>query len=56
MSKGDIYVVYSQLSLRRTPLGPALDVRLIDSQIKGVKKGMDQLKVSLLQRCLVRQS
>ena len=25
--------VYSQLSLRRTPLGPALAVRLIESQI-----------------------
>ena len=34
---------YSQLSLRRTPLGPALSVRLIESQIKGVKKGRDQL-------------
>ena len=30
--------VYSQLSLRRTPLGPAPSVRLIKSQIKGVKK------------------
>ena len=43
MSKEDIYVAYSQLSLRRPLLGPALDVRLIQSQIKGVKKGMDQL-------------
>ena len=34
---------YSQLSLRRTPLGPALSVRLIQSQIKGVKKDRDQL-------------
>ena len=39
---------YSQVSLRRTPLGPALSVRLrgvrlIESQIKGVKKGRDQL-------------
>ena len=33
----------SQLSLRRTPLGPALSVRLIESQIKGIKKGKDQL-------------
>ena len=36
-------VTYSQLSLRRTPLGPALSVRLIESQIKEVKKGRDQL-------------
>ena len=35
--------VYSQLSLRQTPLGPALSVHLIESQIKGVKKGRDQL-------------
>ena len=28
-----------QSTLRRTPLGPALGVRLIESQIKGVKKG-----------------
>ena len=39
---------YSQLCLRQTPLGPALSVRsrgvrLIESQIKGVKKGRDQL-------------
>ena len=33
---------YGQLSPRRTPLGPALSVRLIESQIKGVKKGRDQ--------------
>ena len=26
-------------------------VRLIESQIKGVKKGRDQLQVSVLQRC-----
>ena len=36
-------LVYSQLSLRRTPLEPGLAVRLIESQIKGVKKGRDQL-------------
>lgn len=42
--------MYSQLSLRRTPLGPVLtvfprlgDVRLKESQIKGVKEGRDQL-------------
>ena len=34
---------YSRLSLRRTPLGPALSVRLTENQIKGVKKGNDQL-------------
>ena len=34
---------YSQLSLRRTPLGPALAVRLIESQIEGAQKGRDQL-------------
>ena len=34
---------YSQLSLRRTPLGPALSVHLIESQIKGVKNGRYQL-------------
>ena len=28
---------------RRTPLGPALSVRLIESQIKGINKGRDQL-------------
>ena len=38
--------------------GPTLGVRLremsvlyIESQIKGVKKGKDQLEVSVLQRC-----
>ena len=36
-------IKYSQLSRRRTPLGPALSVRLIESQIKGVKKDRDQL-------------
>ena len=36
-------VDYSQLCLRRTPLGPALSVRLIENQIKGVKKGRDQI-------------
>ena len=47
-SRSDV-LVYSQLSLRRTPLGAALSVRLrevsvrIESQIKGVKKGRDQL-------------
>ena len=29
---------YSQLSQRRTPLGPALTVRLIESQIKGINR------------------
>ena len=44
-----VFRLYSQLPLRRTPLGPAVsvclkrDVRLIESQIKGVKKGRDQL-------------
>ena len=33
---------YSQLFLRRTPLGPALAVRLIEIQIEGVNKGRDQ--------------
>ena len=36
-------ILYSQLSLRRTALGPAPSVRLIESQIKGVKKGRDKL-------------
>ena len=57
-----IYIVNSLL--RRTFLGPALSVRLIENQIKGVKKGRDQLYrcpfykgvcligVSVLQRCL----
>ena len=49
-------MVYSQLSLRRTPLGPALAVRLIESQIEGAKKGRDQLWVSVLQRCPLRES
>ena len=34
---------YSQLFLRRTPLGPALAVRLKESQIEGAKKGRDHL-------------
>ena len=40
-----VFMLYSQLPLRRTPLGPAVsvclkrDVRLIESQIKGVKNG-----------------
>ena len=41
----------SQLSLRRTPLVPTPSVRLRESQIKGVKKGRDQLWVSVLPRC-----
>ena len=39
---------YSQLFLRRTPWGPAVCVRLTESQIKDVKKGRDQLWVSVL--------
>ena len=35
--------LYSQLSLRRTPLGPVQCVRLIESQIRGVKRSRDQL-------------
>ena len=31
-------------------------VRLIESEIKGVKKGRDQLWVSVLQRCPLRES
>ena len=54
--------------LRRTSLRPALSARLIESQIKGVKKGRDQLYrcpfykgvcligVSVLQRCLSYRS
>ena len=34
---------YSQLSPKGTPLGPALSVRLRESQIKGIKKGRDPL-------------
>ena len=34
---------YSQLSLRRTPLGPAISVCFRASHIKGVKKSGDQL-------------
>ena len=33
---------HSQLSLRRTPLGPAISVCLGESHIKGVKKERDQ--------------
>ena len=33
---------YSQLSLRQTPLGPVLCVRLIESEIRRVKKSRDQ--------------
>ena len=41
---------------RKEVLGPTLGVsfrgvRLIESQIKGVKKGRDQLQVSVLVRC-----
>ena len=43
VQKGIGSCLYSQLSPRRTPLGPALSVRLIESQINGVKKGRDQL-------------
>ena len=37
--------LYNQLSLRRTPLGPALAVRLREMSvlIEGAKKGRDQL-------------
>ena len=47
---------YSQLSLRWTALGVALcvrvrDVHLIESQVKGVNKGRNQLQVSVLWRC-----
>ena len=43
-----LFKYYSQLSLRQTPLGPALAVRrremsVIESQIQGAKKGRDQL-------------
>ena len=38
-----IMQIESTLSLRRTPLGPAPSVRLRENQIKGVKKGRDQL-------------
>ena len=56
-----IYIVNS--FLKRTSLRPALSVRLIENQIKGVKKDRDQLYrcpfykgvrligVSVLQRC-----
>lgn len=49
---------YGQLSLRRTPFEQALsvrlrdDVRLIENQKKGVKKGRDRHKLSVLQGCL----
>ena len=43
---------YSQISLRRTPLGPALSVRLMESQIKGVKKVRDQILVSERVDCM----
>ena len=43
------YCSFSQLTLRRTLLGPALSVRLIaEGQIRAVKEGRDQLKVSFL--------
>jgi len=32
------------------------NIRLIETQIKGVKKGRDQLQASVLQRCPLRQS
>ena len=36
------FKLYSQLSLSRTPLGPVVSVRLIESQINGITKGRDQ--------------
>ena len=39
---------YSQISLR--------SVRLIESKIKGLNEGRDQLQVSVLQRCPLRES
>ena len=51
-------VVELYIEGKRTPLGPGCtkcssqtDVRLIESQIKGVKKGSDQLEVSVLRKC-----
>ena len=41
LEKNPVQYMFSQLSLRRTPLGPALAVRLIESQIEGAKR--DQL-------------
>ena len=40
------YCSFSQHALRRTLLGLASSVRLIESQIRAVKEGRDQLKVS----------
>ena len=37
-----IFRIYSQLVLQRKPLGPALNVRLIESEIKGVKECRDR--------------
>ena len=57
-----IIIYYSQLSLRRTPLGPALSVRLIESQIKGVRKAGTNSKclfyrgVCLIEVCVKRDS
>ena len=53
---------YSQLSLSRTPLGPAISVCLGESHIKGVKKrqgptlGVRFTEVSILQGCLLKES
>ena len=53
----EIALKLSKPSLRRTPLELALyssllrDVRLIESQLKGVKKGRHQLQVSVLAGC-----
>ena len=42
---------------RKNSKGPSQrDFRLIESQIKGVKKSRDQLQVSVLQRCPLREN
>ena len=44
-----------KLSLRQTPLRPASSVRLIESQIKGVKKGRALISATLISRVAIRQ-
>ena len=67
-SRETIFNYKLTVKIRRTSLRPALSARLIESQIKGVKKGRDQLYrcpfykgvcligVSVLQRCLSYRS
>ena len=56
-----VKTLYIQLSVRQTPLRLTRSVRLramsiLLGEIKGVKKGRDQLLLSVLLRCPLRES